>query len=109
MGRMKNFRRAVEVVEDCNDNKNTRYTTKLNFMSVMTTQEQQDMLNLDRMNVSSVMKRSSEPARLAKRQLPEKVNWLTRGGQPAVKNQGGCGSCWAFGAVSALEGRYFAL
>merc|ERR1712013_442091 len=71
--RMKNFRRAVEVVEDCNDNKNTRYTTKLNFMSVMTTQEQKDMLNLDRMNVSSVMRRSSEPARLAKRQLPEKV------------------------------------
>ena len=60
--------------------------------------------------VPPVIPPSSRPGdglyRGPRRELPYRFDWREHGGLPTIKNQGQCGSCWAFGTMGPFECNY---
>ncbi|CAH9111092.1 unnamed protein product [Cuscuta epithymum] len=104
--RLEIFKDNLKYIDDQNSLENRSYKLGLNFFADMTNEEYRTgYLGTKRDARRKTLKsKSNRYAPVEGESLPDSVDWREKGAVSEVKNQGSCGSCWAFSTIAAVEG-----
>lgn len=100
--RYDNFRKSLEIIRAHNINLKATYKMGLNQFSDWTQGEIDSFLTLQ----VEKEERKKNYADLSQKVMKADVDWREKGIINKIKDQGSCGSCWAFSAVGPLESAY---
>jgi len=102
----RNHKQILKHNQEALDGKHT-FTMKMNKFGDLTNEEFRSQYNGFNASLSTI-KESERQYYVPKNvKIPDSVDWRTQGYVTPIKDQGQCGSCWAFSAVASLEGQHF--